>query len=92
MPDVERRQKWADDANKSIQLYYAKQAEFESAILPDAIYARNELLKRKLPEPQLDPSEKSKVNMVLSGTLAGVYPERAFATYLELWVKPLAGK
>lgn len=92
MSDAERQKKWADDTNKTIQLYYAKQSEFQSAILPDAIYVRNELQKRKVPEPPLDPAQLSTVNMVLGGMLAGPYPEMKLATYLELWAKPLAGK
>jgi len=92
MSDAERQQKWNENTNKMIQLSYAKQNEFQTSILPDAIYARNELLRKGLPEPPMDPMQKSEVNMVLHGALAGVYPELQFANYLEQMAKPLSRK
>jgi hypothetical protein len=90
--EIERRQTVSDEMRKNMQLCRAKQSEFQIIILPDAIYARNELVKRNLPEPLLKPSQKTDLNVVFGGTLAGVNPELSLATYLELWAKPLAGK
>jgi len=81
-----------DDFNRSLQISHAKHSEFRTTILPDVIYARNELLKAKLPEPVLDPSEKTYVDIALKGLLAGINPEMSLATHLELWAKPLAEK
>ncbi len=92
MSDAERQQKWNENTNKLIQLFYAKQSEFQTSILPDALYVRNEMLRRKLPEPPLEPAQKSEVNMVLHGALAGVYPELVFANYLAQMAKPLSLK
>lgn len=92
MSDAERQRVWNEETNKMIQLYYSKQHEFQTSVLPDAIYVRNELLKRQMAEPPLDPFQKSTINMVLSGALAGVRPELEFATYLELMAKPLSLK
>jgi len=89
LSDSERQQRWSQSTQKEIQLYYSRDFEFRTSILPDAIYVRNEFQKRKVPEPILTPLEKSNVDMVLRGVLAGPYPERALANYLELLAKQL---
>jgi len=90
--DAERQRRWNEGTQKEIQLYYNRDAEFRASILPDALYARNELLKKKLPEPTLTPMHKSEVDIVLSGMLAGPYPELALADYLEVMAKELSKK
>ncbi len=90
--EKEQQQKWSDEINKKLQMYRTKQAEFQISILPDAIYARNELLRSKLPEPLLKPSERTDLNVAFKGMVAGINPEMSLATYLEVWVKPLARK
>lgn len=87
--DTERQQRWNAETQKEIQLYYAKDAEFRNSILPDALYSRNELLKRKIAEPSLGPMQKTEVDIVLRGSLAGVYPELALANYLELMARQI---
>ena len=88
--EVDWQKRFSDDVNESFQVSHAKQSEFQTSILPDALYARNGLLRRNLPEPFLEPSEKINVNIALKGMLAGIDPEMSLATYLELWAKPLA--
>lgn len=66
---------------------YKMDFEFRDFILPDAIYARSELLKRKMPEPAMNPMQKSEVDIVFRGSLAGAYPELAAADYLELMAR-----
>ncbi len=88
--DIDRQKRFSDDISQSFQISHAKYSEFQTSILPDAIYARNELLKRNLPEPLLEPYEKTNVNLALKGMLAGIDPEISLAIYLELWAKPLA--
>lgn len=85
-----RRLRFLGEINKNLQISQAKQSEFQSSILPDAIYARNQLLQRNLPEPLLTPSERTDLNVVFKGMVAGINPEMTLATHLELWVKPLA--
>lgn len=82
-----------DDMNRSRLLSHARTADFLKVIWPDAAYLRNELLKSRLKPPSLDPTDKAIVNAALTrGSLVGPYPELKVAAYLELWVKPLAGK
>jgi len=90
--ELEWQQTVADEVTKNVQLCQVKRSEFQASILPDAIYARNELLKRKLPEPILKPSERTELNIAFTGMLAGVNPAMSLATYLELWAMPLARK
>ncbi len=92
LTEAEKQQRWNQDTQKSIQLYYNRDNEFRTSILPDALYARQELLKRKLPEPTVSPMQKSEVDMVARGMLAGPYPELALADYLEIMAKPLSLK
>lgn len=92
LTEAEKQQRWNEDTQKSIQLYYSRNGEFRASVLPDALYARQELLKRKLPEPTMSPMQKSEVDMVVQGILAGSYPELALADYLELMTKPLSLK
>jgi hypothetical protein len=92
MSEAERLRIWTAQTNKIIQLSDTKHHEFQTSILPDAIYARNELLRKRLAEPPLDPYHRATINMVLDGALAGVRPELEFATYLELMAKPLSPK
>lgn len=87
--DAERQRRWNEETQKEIQLYYAKDSEFRSSILPDALYANNELQRKGIPEPGLAPIQKSNVDMVLRGVLAGPYPEQALADYLELRAKEI---
>jgi hypothetical protein len=87
--DAERQRRWNEETQKEIQLYYAKDSEFRTSILPDALYANNELQRKGIPEPSLAPIQKSEVDMVLRGVLAGVYPEQALADYLELRAKEI---
>jgi hypothetical protein len=90
--EAERQNQWIKETQKSTQFYLDRDNEFRSSILPDALYARQELSKRKLSEPNLSPMNKSTVNMVLRGMLAGPYPELELADYLELMAKPISGK
>jgi hypothetical protein len=90
--EVDWRKTGLDEFNRSVRMSRAKYSEFQTTILPDVMYARNELIKAKLPEPVLDPSEKTYVDIALKGMLAGINPEMSLATHLELWAKPLAGK
>jgi hypothetical protein len=87
--DAERQRRWNEETQKEIQLYYAKDSEFRTSVLPDALYANNELQKKGIPELSLDPIQKSNVDMVLRGVLAGPYPELALADYLELRAKEI---
>jgi hypothetical protein len=88
--EMDWQKRFFDDLNQSSRIFRAKSSEFRTWILPDALYARNELLERKLPEPLLEPSEKTNVNIALKGMLVGGTPEMSLATYLEVWARPLA--
>jgi|SRR6267154_215485 len=90
LTEAERQQRWNQQTQTITQLYYQRTFEFRDSILPDAIYAKTELLKRKVTEPVLMPMQKSEVETVLRGVLAGPYPEVALAVYLELMAKQLA--
>jgi len=90
LTEAQRDQIWNQAIQKSVQLNYAKDAEFRRALLPDALDARQELLKRKFTEPTMTPMQKSEVDMVTKGILAGPYPEMALADYLEIMAKQLS--
>ncbi len=91
--EPERSIQWQQQTQKELELSRARDSQFRSSILPDAIYARAELMRRKLPEPPMSPAQKSEVNMVLDeGMLAGPYPELQLADYLELMARPLSPK
>jgi hypothetical protein len=88
--EAEKAKVWADQSNKLVATYYQKDAEFRTSILPDAVYVRNELLRRKIPEPPPNPMRPtSMVQMVFTGSLAGAYPEFDAADYLEQMAKQL---
>jgi hypothetical protein len=90
--EADWRKLGSDYFNRSLQISHAKHSEFQTTVLPDVIYARNELRRAKLPEPILDPPEKTCVDIALKGLVAGINPEMSLATHLELWAKPLTGK
>ncbi len=88
--EAEKAKAWADQSNNMIAAYYQKDAEFRTSILPDAVYVRNELLRRKIPELPPNPMRPaSMVQMVFTGSLAGAYPEFDAADYLEQMAKQL---
>ena len=87
--DAERQRRWSEWTQKEIQLDYSRDSEFRASILPDALYAKSELQKKGIPEPNLTPRQKSDVDIVLRGVLAGVYPEQTLADYLELRAKEI---
>lgn len=87
----ERQKLWQQDSNKTVQLYYDRDAEFRSSILTDALYARNELRKR-IPEPPLSELETWEIKLLFEGHLSGLHPELRLADYLELWAKQLYPK
>lgn len=96
LTDAEKKQQWNQEMQKMTQkmrdLSSQRDFEFRRSILPDAIYARSELLRRKIPEPVLPGAEGSEIGGVLAGMLAGVYPELALADYLEIMAKQLSPK
>jgi hypothetical protein len=88
--EAERLKLWTDERNNSIAASYRMDAEFRSSILPDAVYVRNEVLRRKISEPPSNPRRPtSAVQMVFAGVLAGAYPEFDAADYLEQMAKQL---
>ena len=88
--EAERSKLWAEENNNFIAAYYRTDTEFRTSILPDAVYVRNELLRRKIPEPPPNPMHLiSLVQMVFTGSLAGPYPEFDAADYLEQTAKQL---
>ena len=79
-------------SRQAIADYYQRQLEFRTSILPDAVYIRNELLRRGLREPPPNPRmSPHMVQMVFSGHLVGPYPEVEAADYLEQMAKQLIG-
>jgi hypothetical protein len=90
--DADRQRKWAERNDKLIQMTFAKQSEFQTSVLPDALQARNQLLDKRIREPQMDPMQKSEVNMAMHGALAGIQPELTLANYLEEMAKSLRHK
>ena len=87
-----RQQIWNQQVQQSMQTSYQKDTEFRASILPDALFARQEMLKRNIPEPVLPPMEKSNADSALHGLLAGAFPEIALSNYLELMAKGLKVK
>jgi hypothetical protein len=88
--EAEKTKVWTNQSNGMIAAHYQKVAEFRTSILPDAVYVRNELLRRKIPEPLSNPMRPaSMVQMVFTGSLAGPYPEFDAADYLEQMAKQL---
>lgn len=89
--DSERQKIWQEQANKMTAAYYQTDAEFRSSVLPDAIYVRNELRRRKVPEPPPAGPFQSRqmIDSVFAGSLAGAYPELDAADYLEQMAKQL---
>jgi len=77
---------------KQMALIYEMDAEFRASLLPDAIYARQELMKRKLTEPTLSPAQRGDVELALRGIAVSPFPVDELATYLEVMAKPLAQK
>ncbi len=87
--DAERVKVWADQSSSVIATYYRADAEFRASILPDAVYVRNELLRRKISEPPTNPMRPVNIQAVFEGRLAGTYPEFNAADYLEQMAKQL---
>jgi len=87
--EAERSKLWTEETNNSVAAYYRTDTEFRTSILSDAVYVRNELLRRKIPEPPPNPMRSSMVQMVFTGSLAGPYPEFEAADYLEQMAKQL---
>jgi hypothetical protein len=87
-----RQQIWNQQIQETMQTSYQRDAEFRASILPDALFARQELMKRNIPEPDLPPTEKSNADSALHGLLAGAWPEIALPNYLELMAKGLRVK
>src|SRR5260370_15013289 len=81
LTEAQKQQLWNQGTQNSIQGYYNRDNEFRTSILPDALYARQELLKRNIPEPTMSPMQKSEVDMVARGMLAGPSPALALAAY-----------
>jgi hypothetical protein len=91
--EAERSKLWQEEVSDSVAAYSRTDAEFRSSILPDAVYVRNELLRRNIPEPAPNPMRPaSRVQLVFSGSLAGAYPEFDAADYLEQMAKQLPQK
>jgi hypothetical protein len=88
--DGERQKVWQDQVSAITAEYEQENTQFRSTILPDAVYVRNELLRRKIPEPPPNPLHSShEIELFFSGSLAGPYPELAAADYLEQMAKQL---
>jgi hypothetical protein len=88
--DEERMRVWQEQTGAYTKTFFQEDAEFRSSILPDAVYVRNELVRRKLKEPQ--PNRRVPAGMiesVFSGSLAGAFPELDAADYLEQMAKQL---
>jgi hypothetical protein len=92
LTEAEKQQRWNQSTQKWVQVYFDKIDEFRTSVLPDALYARQELLRRTIPEPVLSPMQKSEVDIVMRGVLAGPYPELALADYLEQMANQLSQK
>jgi len=91
LTDSDRHQLWLHDVRR-IEFSHTKENGFRFDILPVARYARQELLARHITEPTMSPLEKSEVESVLQGSLAGVHPEYALASYLDLMARQLSHK
>ena len=77
--EEERHQIFQQYSAQSIQQIDSDNYEFRTTILGEAIYLKDELLKRLPPQPK--PNFKTAV--VFEGSLAGAYPEDEAADYLE---------
>jgi hypothetical protein len=88
LSDADKRQRQDQIWGKYREVNRSREKGFHS-ILADVLYVTGELQKRKLAEPTLTPATRADVNRVLSGIVAGAYPEVHLADYLEVWVKPL---
>jgi hypothetical protein len=91
-PEAEQHQKWSEFIQKSTDLSNKRDAEFRTSILPQALIAREELMKRKLSEPTVSPEDKRRVELVLRGMSVGPNPELTLASYLEIMARPLSQK
>jgi hypothetical protein len=79
-----------ENMNASMEASFQVDAEFRSTILPDAVYVRNELLRRKIPEPPVGSLHSPhEIEFIFSGILAGPSPEFDAADYLEQMAKQL---
>jgi hypothetical protein len=87
--DAQRSQLWNAETQEEQQESLNYEYSFKANILGDAIYARNELLKRLGPQPDLPPMERANL-IVFRGILAGAYPVSGAATYLEQLAKKLS--
>ena len=87
--EEERRRLWNLQSTELTQQYVNWEFEFKSNILGDAVYAKDELLKRLGPQPELPPMEKSNL-IVFRGILAGAHPVSGAAAYLEQLSKKLS--
>jgi hypothetical protein len=76
----ERDKIWQQQTAKLIQQSNYDQYEFRTVILGEAIYLKDELLKRLPPQPK--PSRMYS-GVFEFGSLAGAYPEDGAADYLE---------
>jgi hypothetical protein len=78
--EQERHENWQKHTAQLLQQSNTNQYEFRTTLLGEAIYLKDELLKRLPSEPKPD----SKFSHVFEhGSLAGVYPEESAADYLE---------
>jgi hypothetical protein len=91
-PEAEKRLKWNEFNQKSSELSSKRDAQFLSSILPQAVVARAELMKKKLPEPAMSPEDKRRLDLVMRGESVMPAMELALANYLELMAKPLSQK
>jgi hypothetical protein len=77
---------------RQIEIITEMDVEFHASILPDAIYARQELRNRKLTEPTLSPAQRGDVELALRGLSVSAFPVGELADYLEVMAKPLSSK
>jgi hypothetical protein len=78
--EQEKNQIWQQYNALDQQLWNNEQYEFRTTILGEAIYLKDELLKRLPLQPKPDHMYS---HVFEYGSLAGVYPEEAAADYLE---------
>lgn len=89
MTEAERSQLFNAETQESMQEEANYQYSFKANILGDAVYARDELLKKLGPQPELPPVSAPNL-IVFRGILAGAYPVSGAAGYLEQLAKKLA--
>ncbi len=89
MTEAERSRLWSAETTEEAQESTNYDYSFRANILGDAIYARDELLKKLGPQPELPPMERANL-IVFRGMLAGAYPVSGAATYLEQLAKKLS--